>query len=67
MVFLPYNTTKFTKLSNIFKKYNIYTIPLVNKTLQLVIKLSKDSTKKWEQTNIVYKFNCKNCPATYVG
>ena len=22
---------------------------------------------KWEKTNIVYKFNCKTCPATYIG
>ena len=36
-------------------------------TLKSVIKLGKDSTNKWEQTNIVYKFNCKNCPVTYIG
>ena len=40
---------------------------MVNKTLKSIIKLGKDSTNKWEQTNIVYKFNCKNCPATYIG
>ena len=66
-VCLPYNVTNFTKLSNIFKKYNISTIPVVNKTLKSIIKLGKDSTNKWEQTNIVYKFNCKNCTATYIG
>ena len=54
-------------MSNIFKKYNTSTIPLVNKTLKSVIKLDKDSTNKWEQTNIFYKFNCKNCPATYIA
>ena len=31
------------------------------------IKLRKDSANKWGKTNIVYKFNCKNCPATYIG
>ena len=67
-VCLPYNITNFTKFSNIFKKYNISTIPVVNKTLKSTIKLGKDSMNKWEQTNIVYKFNCKNCPATtYIG
>ena len=50
---LPYNMTNFTKLSNIFKKYNISTIPVVNKTLKSIIKLGKDFTNKWEQTNIV--------------
>ena len=53
-------------MSNIFKKYNISTIPVVNKTLKSIIKLVKESTNKWEQTNIVYKFNCKNCTATYI-
>ena len=40
---------------------------MVNKTLKSIIKLGKGSTNKWEQTYIVYKFNCKNCPATYIG
>ena len=34
--------------------------------MKSIIKLGKDSTNKWEQTNILYKFNCKNCPATYI-
>ena len=32
-----------------------------------VIKSGKNPTNKWKQTSIVYKFNCKNCPATYIG
>ena len=40
---------------------------MVNKTLQWIINLGKDSTNTWEQTNIMYKFNCKNFPATYIG
>ena len=43
------------------------TIPVVNKTLKSLTKLGKDSTNKQEETNIVYKFNCKNCPETYIG
>ena len=35
--------------------------------MKSIIKLGKDSTNKWEKTNIVYKFNCKNCPATHIG
>ena len=45
-VCLPYNITNFTKLSNIFEKYNISTIPMVNKNLNSMIKLGKDSTNK---------------------
>ena len=31
------------------------------------MKLDKDSTNKWKQTNIVHKFDGRNCPATYIG
>ena len=31
------------------------------------MKLGKDSITKWEQSNIVYKFNCENCPVTYIS
>ena len=54
-------------MSNIFRKCNISTIRVVSKTLKSIIKLGKDSANKWEQTNIVYQFNCENCPATYIG
>ena len=47
-------------LSKIFKKYNISTIILVEKSLNLVIKLEKDFIEKWQETNIVYKFNFNN-------
>ena len=46
-------------------KYFYY--PFVNKTLESVIKLGKDSTNKCEQTSIVHKFNCEKCPVTYIG
>ena len=49
------------------KQYNIISIPLVKKSLNSIIKLGKDVTKKWDRTNIVYKFTCKNCPAAYIG
>ena len=38
----------------------------MKKSLNSIIKLGKDVTKKWVRTNIVYKFTCKNCPATYI-
>ena len=31
------------------------------------LKLGKDKSDKWDQTGVVYKFTCKNCPATYIG
>ena len=35
--------------------------------MKSIIKLGKHYTNKWKQINIVFKFNCKNCPATYIG
>ena len=61
---LPFNKN-FNSLSNILKSYNIGTIPLVKKSLSSIIRLGKDTTKKWDCTNVVYKFDCKNCSATY--
>ena len=53
-VCLPFSNNNFITLSKIFKKYNISTIPLVEKSLNSIIKLGKDFTEKWQQTNIVY-------------
>ena len=64
---LPYIKNIYKKLSAILKQYNIISIPLVKKSLNSIIKLGKDVTKKWDRTNIVYKFTCKNCPAAYIG
>ena len=61
---LPFNKD-FNSLSNILKPYNIGTIPLVKKSLSLII--GKDTTKKWDHTNVVYKFDCKNGATTYIG
>lgn len=63
---LPYNS-HYTKLSNCLKEYNISTVSLINKNLNTVVKLGKDISQKEDRTNVVYEFNCKQCPATYIG
>ena len=35
--------------------------------LNHIIRLGKDTLKKFENTEIVYKFSCKKCPAIYIG
>ena len=55
------------KLSQIFQKYNFSSIPKVCKNLSPIVKLGKDTLDKWNQINVVYKFTCKNYPATYIG
>ena len=38
----------------------------MGKNLNCIIKLGKDTTKKMQKTNTVYKINCKNCIFSYV-
>ena len=35
--------------------------------LNNILKLGKDKTKIGDNVNVVYKINCKNCDASYVG
>ena len=55
------------KIVTILKPYNFRILPLIEKSLSSVIRLGKDPTKKCDKTNVVYKFFCKSCPASYVG
>ena len=63
---LPFNEN-FDKIVTILKPYNFRILPLVEKSLSSVIRWGKDPTKKCDKTNVVYKFFCKSCPASYVG
>lgn len=65
-IFLPFNGN-FIKNANIFKEFNVIPIPLMKKDSNPIIKLGKDAIKKWDRTNLVYKFNGKNCHVSYVG
>ena len=42
-------------------------MPLVNHSLADIIKHGKDKSEKWQETGVVYKFNCKDCSAYYIG
>ena len=63
---LPFKSN-FYFLTPILKKFNVSTIPIVEKSLNSIIRLGKDITSKWDQINVVYKIHCKNCPASYIG
>ena len=41
--------------------------PIYKILRQNFIKLDKDKNEKWTNAEIVYKFNCKNCPANYIN
>ena len=32
-----------------------------------IVKLGKDRTEKWNETSVIYKFNCDKCSSVYVG
>ena len=49
------------------KKCNIKTVFRTPFILNRIIKTGKDSLKKCNNKNLVYKINCKHCPKTYVG
>ena len=63
---LPF-TNNYEKISSFLKKYSIATIPIVKKSMDSVIKLGKDKSDKWDQTGVVCKFSCNNCPVSYIG
>ena len=50
-----------------FKKFNVLITPKLEENLNNIIKLGKDKTKKMLKTNVVYKVNCKDCTAYYIG
>ena len=67
-VHIPYMNEKiFLKISQIFQKCNFSSIPKVDINLSPIVKLGKDPLNKCDQTNVAYKFTCKNCPTTYIG
>ena len=66
-VHIQFLGNNYFKFKNIFKKYNIQTIPLNNNKLNHIIKLGKDKINKLDQTNAVYKLSCKQCHSTYIG
>ena len=67
MISIP-NCKNFHRISKLFKDYNIRVIPSLYRCLQSIILRKKEKSNTLDQTNVVlYRFNCKQCPAVYVG
>ena len=66
-VHLPYKKHLYEKINKTFKQYNIHAVPntFVNQS-NLIIR-SKSKIPRELQTNVVYKLNCNDCPANYIG
>ena len=49
------------------EKVSIRTTPHYSNKLTDIITLGKDKNKKWDETGVVYKIKCKDCPYLYIG
>ena len=55
------------KVFNLFKTYDISIVSSYNNTLHNIIKLGKDKCNKWDIMGVIYKIDCLDCDASYVG
>ena len=64
---MPHVEGFYNSMSGMLKKHGIVPIPkITNCNSNLVIK-AKDRTPEGEQTNVMYKIDCEQCDASYVG
>ena len=65
---IPFNNQFFNSIKkSCFKSSTFSAIPIIKYQLSHVIKKGKDKIPYNKNTNIVYKINCSNCEAIYVG
>lgn len=57
-------TKKFTSLARSFEKFVAY---VIKNKLNKFIKNHKDPLPNYNCSNVVYKINCDDCDASYVG
>ena len=57
----------YNSMSGMFNKYDVITIPIIEKSNNNLLIKAKDKSRKGENTNVIYKIQCEKCDATYVG
>ena len=67
MIVLPFIKEMECVIKNFFKKYNENVVFSTINKLNSIIILGKDKNVKYNNANVVYKINCNNCNASYVG
>ncbi|XP_011872187.1 PREDICTED: uncharacterized protein LOC105564436 [Vollenhovia emeryi] len=65
-VTIPY-ISGVSDISQILKKHDIHTRFSVLKKLNVIVRKGKDRIVDSKQTELVYKINCINCDASYIG
>ena len=66
-IVIPYINELNPTISKFFNKYNTEVLNNTINKWNCFIKLGKDVCSKNEKTNVVYRINCNECTATYVG
>ena len=66
-IILPYYSTLSERLEQNLKKHDKKVIYKINNMLNHIIKKGKDKLNSNRNQNIVYKINCINCNACYIG
>ncbi|KYN21656.1 hypothetical protein ALC57_05964 [Trachymyrmex cornetzi] len=61
--YIPSITEKFNRFNNTDTKVSFYSINKFKK----FIKAQKDPCPQFKKSNVMYKINCKDCDASYVG
>lgn len=64
---LPYVHKFYRNISRKLNGFDIKVVPKIKYALNRVIKKGKDKVNKNDQVNVVYKVNCNDCDASYVG
>lgn len=64
---IPYNPSLYHKLSQRLRCFDIGVVPSLNNKLDRFIKRGKDKTDPVNRMSVVYKINCHECDAVYVG
>jgi hypothetical protein len=67
IVTVPYIRDISNNIQNILNDRGFYTIFTIPKKLNCIIKRGKDSLDKFNQKELIYRIECNDCEACYVG
>ena len=66
-VCMPFVEGFYENLSNYLRKHNIIAVPMIFNNLTNIVIKAKDKFAKEKSCGVIYKFDCQDCPATYIG
>lgn len=66
-VVIPYIETISELVASAIKKFDVNVGYRCIKKLNRFVKVHKAKNKHFNHSNVIYKINCKNCDASYIG